>query len=364
MICCVAAGRMHNNHSVACIRAVDKQRGLPPGSCTAVANCGEFALLFGEHRRDRGDVGDGVLRKRFPCCEVLFVPRRTGMVGRKEACRSEAIVHLLQIRGASHNVVVRIEGIETQLIASAELNPSARHKLHQAECAAGRRRAMVASALNLHHGTDPACRDGETSGCFRDEFGEAIDGLGTRRSLCAQVGFKGSQGGHLAHEWRDGHDEACNYPARTEPYKWACPCGCIALPLRKVRKFRFFWTAPVRKDQSVLGGVAISRGSGVALHDHSSSVHTGTALPITADAGIGPKYRPSSESADCQFMTKTSPSAITRHPRQTGSGRPFPSRSCAFPTSMPSTEIVRPFLQTVCPGNANTRLSMGTPIGR
>ena len=42
-------------------------------------------------------------------------------------------------------------------------------------------------------------------------------------------------------------------------------------------------------------------------------------------------------------MTKTSPSAMTRHPCQTGSGRPRPSRSCASPTSMPSTAIVRPF---------------------
>jgi hypothetical protein len=58
-------------------------------------------------------------------------------------------------------------------------------------------------------------------------------------------------------------------------------------------------------------------------------------------------------------MTKTSPSAITRHPRQTGSGRPFPSRSCASPTSMPSTAIVRPFLQTVCPGQRQHALKHG-----
>jgi hypothetical protein len=35
---------------------------------------------------------------------------------------------------------------------------------------------------------------------------------------------------------------------------------------------------------------------------------------MTADAGIGPKYRPSRESADCQFIRKSSPWAMTRHP--------------------------------------------------
>jgi len=52
-----------------------------------------------------------------------------------------------------------------------------------------------------------------------------------------------------------------------------------------------------------------------------------------------------------------------RMPR-TGSGRPRPSRSRACPASTLSTAIVDPVPQTVCPGSARTRLSMGTPSGR
>jgi hypothetical protein len=50
---------------------------------------------------------------------------------------------------------------------------------------------------------------------------------------------------------------------------------------------------------------------------------------MIAFIGSTPKYRPSSESADYQFMMKTSPSAMTRQPCQTGSDRPRLSRSRA-----------------------------------
>jgi hypothetical protein len=52
---------------------------------------------------------------------------------------------------------------------------------------------------------------------------------------------------------------------------------------------------------------------------------------MIALVGSTPKYRPSSESADCQFMRKTSPSAISRQPCQMGSGRPRLSRLRATP---------------------------------
>jgi hypothetical protein len=97
---------------------------------------------------------------------------------------------------------------------------------------------------------------------------------------------------------------------------------------------------------------------------HSPSVHTGIAWPMTADAGTGPKYRPSKESADCQFMTKISSAERTRHPCETGSRLPRLSRSRARPISISSIVIVRPVLQTVCPGSARIRLSMGTPTGK
>ena len=66
-------------------------------------------------------------------------------------------------------------------------------------------------------------------------------------------------------------------------------------------------------------------------------VQRGAARPTIEAAGNGPKYRPSSESADCAFMRKTSPTAMTRQPCQTGSGRPRLSRSRASPTATAST---------------------------
>ena len=73
----------------------------------------------------------------------------------------------------------------------------------------------------------------------------------------------------------------------------------------------------------------------VLWHDHSSPlVQKGTAFPMIELIGSTPKYRPSSESADCQFMRNTSPSATTRQPCQTGSGRPRLSRSRATPIAI------------------------------
>jgi hypothetical protein len=61
---------------------------------------------------------------------------------------------------------------------------------------------------------------------------------------------------------------------------------------------------------------------------HSSSpVQRGSAVPMIALVGSAPKYRPSNESADRQFMRKISPSAMMRQACQTGSGRPRPSRA-------------------------------------
>ena len=104
----------------------------------------------------------------------------------------------------------------------------------------------------------------------------------------------------------------------------------------------------------------MTEGLQIFRQGHSSSlVQRGSALPMIALVGNTPKYRPSSEFADCQFMRKTSPSPTTRQPCQTGSGRPRLSRSRASPISILSTVMVRPSLQTVCPGSASTPLQHG-----
>ena len=71
----------------------------------------------------------------------------------------------------------------------------------------------VPTTLNLHHSTDPAHWDGEASGRLLDEFGEPIDGLRTRRNLCARARNEDCRNGDLAYDWRDGDDDARNRSA-------------------------------------------------------------------------------------------------------------------------------------------------------
>lgn len=152
------------------------------------------------------------------CRKVLFITRRTAMVGRKEACRSEAIVHLFKVGGTGQYVVARIKRVETETIANAELYPGARHELHQAHRTTRRDRVLVASAFNLDNGANPTDRQGEAIGGLLDELSEPIDGFRTRRALCASALHDGRRGRDQAHERRDGHDNAGNASEHTEPW--------------------------------------------------------------------------------------------------------------------------------------------------
>src|ERR1700751_5860930 len=112
-----------------CARPLNKQGSLPPRKCTPAVNCGMFTLLV-QQWRDRRDVGRSFGWKRLACREVLFIPRRTSVIGRKEACRSEPIVHVLGIRGAGDDVVVSVKRVETEPLANAEFDPGSGHDLH------------------------------------------------------------------------------------------------------------------------------------------------------------------------------------------------------------------------------------------
>src|SRR5882757_1007477 len=239
------------------IRVLNKQRRFPPRNCTPDGKCRVCSLLGTEQGRDRGDIGHGFRWERLACREVLFIPRRSRVVGRKESCRSKALMHLPEIRGAGQYVVSWIKRIETKLIANAELDPGTRHELHQAHCAARRRRVLVSCTLNLHHSTDPARRDGEAIGCFVDELSEPIDRFRTPRSLCARARFKGRRANDLVRERRDGYDDARDCPKRTEPRNRFRGCMCTALPLQAGRMFIDFWTWPVRKDRRQFGEAAL-----------------------------------------------------------------------------------------------------------
>src|SRR6185312_12056350 len=94
-----------------CARPLNEQGSLPPRKCAPAVNCGMFTLLVVQQWGDRGDVGRSFGWERLSCEEVLFISRRTCMVGRKEACRAEAVVHLSEVGGARQYVVASIKRI-------------------------------------------------------------------------------------------------------------------------------------------------------------------------------------------------------------------------------------------------------------
>src|SRR5882724_8916105 len=239
------------------VHALDKQRSFPPRNCTPNGKRSIFTLPVAEQCRDRRDVLYCIRWKRFACCEVLLKTRWTCVVGSKEACRSEAVAHLLEVGGARQDVVASIKRIETEIIANTELDPGTRHELHQAHSTPSRHRVLISPTLNLHHSTDPARRDGEAIGCFVDEFSEPIDRFRTPRSLCARARFKERRASDLAHERRDGYDDARDCPERKEPCNRVRSYMCTALPLQAGRMFIDFWTWPVRKDRRRFGEAAL-----------------------------------------------------------------------------------------------------------
>src|SRR6266446_2128527 len=215
--CDLTARRMQTDRRSPRVHALDKQRSFPPRNCTPNGKRSIFTLPVAEQCRDRRDVLYCIRWKRFACCEVLLKTRWTCVVGSKEACRSEAVAHLLEVGGARQDVVASIKRIETEIIANTELDPGTRHELHQAHSTPSRHRVLISPTLNLHHSTDPACRDGEAAGRLVDEFGEPIGGIRTRRSLRDRARFEDRQGGDQAQERRDRRDDACDGLERMEP---------------------------------------------------------------------------------------------------------------------------------------------------
>ena len=118
--CDVCALQLQTDGRSRLVRTLDKERSFPPRKCTSIARRGAFTLRVAEQSGDRSDVGRGFGWKRFASCELLFKSRRTCVVGRKEACRAEAIAHLFEVGSARQFVVASVKRIETETIASAE----------------------------------------------------------------------------------------------------------------------------------------------------------------------------------------------------------------------------------------------------
>ena len=103
---------------------------------------------------------------------MLFVARRTGIVGSEEAGGTVPIEQLAQIGGAGEDVVVRIIWVGAEAVAGTQSSLRFRHDLHQAHCSLGRQSTHVAEALDLHHGAYPLRGNAEPLRGFGDEGGE------------------------------------------------------------------------------------------------------------------------------------------------------------------------------------------------
>ena len=118
--------------------------------------------------------------QRSNSCQVFFEASWPSIVSSKETGLSEAVMQFAKIRGAGHDVVVRIEWIGAQLIPCAQLRPGPRHDLHQTYSAFGRHGRGIAATFDPHDCQYPCRRNAKTLRSFVHKPGERFAG----RVLC------------------------------------------------------------------------------------------------------------------------------------------------------------------------------------
>ena len=150
---------------------------------------------------------------------------------------------------------------------------------------------------------------------------------------------------------------SCSRPSRES--RFAPACGRPRLPRRASARRALVGTEEWSCDRS-------NRGMAEICGEHARSLLPGPHRQRLADDGRGGKIQISAveRMSDCQFMRKTSSVANDATALPDRQGPAAAVAHSASPISIPSTEIVSPVLQTVCPGSASTRLSIGTPMGR
>ena len=168
-------------------------------------------------------------------------------------------------------------------------------------------------------------RHRETPGCFGDECREGMDGfdrsLDVSPAMLARHALHRSTASMLPGSSRSTASSreiarlpSCSRPSRVKRWR----AGLTAALTAAARD----GGANLGRDGGMVRVLTEQRNDGrlaVLRQGHSSPlVQRGSAFPMIALVGSTPKYRPSSESADCQFMRKTSPSAMTRQPCQIG----------------------------------------------
>ncbi|OPZ00043.1 hypothetical protein A5906_23735 [Bradyrhizobium sacchari] len=102
---------------------------------------------------------------------MLFKSLWACIVGSEKAFGSKAIEHLAQIGRTRHDIIVSVERIQSEIVASAQLNPGLRHDLHQAESAPRRFGAHFPFAFDRDHAHDPTLRDRKSNRSLGHEAG-------------------------------------------------------------------------------------------------------------------------------------------------------------------------------------------------
>jgi len=276
-------------------KLLDKKRSLPPGNDATGDRTRIMSLLRINDQRERSYVRLSFCWKRSTCSQVLFIALWSCVVGGEEPRRSEAVVHFTEIRGARLDVVVGIKGIDAQFVANAQFNPRSRHNLHEAKSSLWRDCSVICPALKLHDGANPMLRNRKSSGrltyegCkgFNARCARRMRYRNGRRDICQGV------------EWQHGRHKGGK--TRRCPKK---PEGCHRAHGRQgycalAPASRPPWTVAARdgrrepdRDEGIVPQPIEQRNDRLMSqenHDHSSQVHTGSALPMTEEFGTNPK---------------------------------------------------------------------------
>ena len=154
---------------------------------------------------------------------IIFVSPRPGIIRREEPRRSVAVVHFPQESGARQDVVVRIERVAPEAVASAKRSPGFGHELHQAHRALGRDGTAIPTTLDAHDRPYPRLRDGEALGRFGNQTGVGIARRPHRDRRCLGVDGDGPE---IGAGWKRTGEKAGEYvslviddPALAQPIR-------------------------------------------------------------------------------------------------------------------------------------------------
>ncbi len=261
-------------------------------------------------RRDGGDVVHRLVGQPALARQVVIDPRRAGIVGGEEAGRAVALVHLPNVAGAGHDVVVRVVRVRTEAVLRLQVGVGRGHQLHQAHRARSRGDGLaveifVTTGFLVHHGADPRGRHAETLRGLADVGPPGVV-LRTGRRVGAALGRVGERGRARAGTGGEaaGQEDAQD-PGERARHVFSAPrmrlwCACAGPGFNS------------QKRDGRSGGRAVARRTqkmAASAPDPHSSSHAGPG-PAWVLVGFGAKPQPSSRPT--ASPRRTTPARHTR----------------------------------------------------